>query len=119
MKVSKKLEKAKAAKNSQDEAIIAKINSMIVLKAKLDVALDDVAQDGNWNFDPYMLGLYNGLVYAQAILENKEPEYRNIPEGGFKCNNPKIAEQLASKVREEMLVREEQQSEAFKKKILG
>ena len=27
--------------------------------------------DGNWNYDPYMLGLYNGLEMALAIMENR------------------------------------------------
>ena len=36
--------------------------------------------DGNWNYDPYMLGLYNGLEMALAIMENREPVFREKPE---------------------------------------
>jgi hypothetical protein len=36
--------------------------------------------DGNWNYDPYMLGLYNGLEFALSILENREPVFRDKPE---------------------------------------
>lgn len=33
-------------------------------------------QDGNWNYDEYMRGLYNGLELAVSIFENKDPKYR-------------------------------------------
>ncbi|XEC97041.1 hypothetical protein AB6A23_11150 [Paenibacillus tarimensis] len=42
--------------------------------------LDVQGQDGNWNYDPYMLGMYNGLECASAVLENREPVYRVAPE---------------------------------------
>jgi hypothetical protein len=35
---------------------------------------------GNWNFDPYMHGLYNGLELALATLENREPVYKSAPD---------------------------------------
>lgn len=40
-------------------------------------------QNGNWNFDPYMHGLYNGLEIALSILENREPVYREKPTDGW------------------------------------
>lgn len=43
-------------------------------------------QDGNWNYDPYMLGLYNGLESALAILEDRNPEYRQAPEKWLKTD---------------------------------
>lgn len=36
--------------------------------------------DGNWNFDPYMQGLYNGLEFALSLLEKREPIFRDAPE---------------------------------------
>jgi len=38
--------------------------------------------DGNWNYDPYMQGLANGLLLAVHILEDKEgaPDYKQAPE---------------------------------------
>ena len=36
--------------------------------------------NGNWNYDPYMHGMANGLICALATIENKEPEYLNAPE---------------------------------------
>jgi hypothetical protein len=36
--------------------------------------------DGNWNYDPYMQGLYNGLEFAVSLLEKREPVFRDAPE---------------------------------------
>jgi len=36
-------------------------------------------EDGNWNYSPYMYGLYNGLELAAAIIEDREPEFRSGP----------------------------------------
>ena len=35
--------------------------------------------DGNWNYDAYMMGLYNGLELAIATLENRIPNYKETP----------------------------------------
>ena len=35
---------------------------------------------GNWNFDPYMQGLYNGLEFALSLMEKREPIFRSAPE---------------------------------------
>lgn len=45
--------------------------------------------DGNWNYDPYMLGLYNGLEMALAIMENREPVFRDKPEKWTKSSRKK------------------------------
>lgn len=37
------------------------------------------SSDGNWNYDPYMHGLTNGLILSQAIVENAEPRYKEAP----------------------------------------
>ena len=37
-------------------------------------------RDGNWNCDPYMQGLYNGLEFALSIMEKREPQFRDAPE---------------------------------------
>lgn len=36
--------------------------------------------DGNWDFDPYMHGLYNGIELALSVLEMRESEFRHAPE---------------------------------------
>jgi len=35
---------------------------------------------GNWNYDSYMHGLYNGMEYMQAMVEDREPDFRGPPE---------------------------------------
>lgn len=36
--------------------------------------------NGNWNYNPYMHGVANGMIFALAFLDNKEPEYLETPE---------------------------------------
>ena len=45
--------------------------------------------NGNWNHDPYMLGMYNGLECAIATLEGRPPQYRKKPCDGFICDRVK------------------------------
>ncbi|MFD0673938.1 hypothetical protein [Cohnella sp. GCM10027633] len=35
--------------------------------------------DGNWNYDPYMHGMYNGMELMLAMAEGREPEYKDAP----------------------------------------
>ncbi|MFA1821176.1 hypothetical protein ACDX78_13550 [Virgibacillus oceani] len=35
--------------------------------------------DGNWNHDPYMHGMYNGMEIMLAMVEGRSPEYRIAP----------------------------------------
>jgi hypothetical protein len=41
---------------------------------------DTQGQHGTWNFDSYMLGLYNGLELVLAIIQERDPEYRVAPD---------------------------------------
>jgi len=36
--------------------------------------------DGNWNYDPYMHGMANGLICALATMEGIEPQYLDAPD---------------------------------------
>ena len=47
-------------------------------------------RDGNWNYDEYMHGLYNGLVVAASVIsssDNSDPYLREAPETWLKINN--------------------------------
>lgn len=35
---------------------------------------------GNWDYNEYMHGMYNGMEYVIAILEDREPIYKDAPE---------------------------------------
>ena len=37
--------------------------------------LDIQGQKGNYDYDEYMLGLYNGMEYIIALFETREPNY--------------------------------------------
>ena len=39
-----------------------------------------LSEEGNWNFDPYMMGLVNGLIMANAAITGVEPKFFKTPE---------------------------------------
>lgn len=47
---------------------------------KMKEVLDVQGRDGNWDSDPYMGGMYNGMELMLAIAENREPVFRDPPE---------------------------------------
>ena len=42
--------------------------------------LEVQGQHGNWNYDSYMHGLYNGMEYMVALAEKREPKFRDAPD---------------------------------------
>ena len=40
--------------------------------------------DGNWDYDPYMHGMANGLILALAVIEDIEPVYLDAPDEWLK-----------------------------------
>lgn len=48
--------------------------------AILNEMLEVQGRDGTWNWDTYMHGLFNGMEYAVATLEGREPKFRVAPE---------------------------------------
>jgi len=49
---------------------------------------DVQGMDGNWNCDPYMHGLFNGIEFALSLIEVREPKFRGAPEKWL-CDEPK------------------------------
>lgn len=52
------------------------------METKIEVAKEVQriqGENGNWNFDEYMLGLYNGMEMILSVLEDREPEFRSPP----------------------------------------
>ncbi len=35
--------------------------------------------DGNWNYDHYMHGMANGMIYAVSCLDGTEPKFLDAP----------------------------------------
>lgn len=36
--------------------------------------------EGNWNYSPYMHGMYNGLEFALSMIEGRPPEFKDAPD---------------------------------------
>ena len=36
--------------------------------------------DGNWNYDAYMHGMANGMIFALSLFEGSQPEFLPPPE---------------------------------------
>lgn len=54
------------------------------------------SQDGRWTKDEYLRGLANGLIMAEAIMEDKEPKYfrANYPEKSREEKCPVIPQRI-------------------------
>ncbi len=35
---------------------------------------------GNWDYNSYMRGMYNGMELMMAVIENREPVFKDAPE---------------------------------------
>jgi len=46
----------------------------------LESVTDVQCADGNWNYDPYMHGMANGLLLAKSIITAEEPEFKEAPD---------------------------------------
>jgi hypothetical protein len=58
--------------------------------------------DGNWNYDPYMQGLYNGLEFALSLLEVRQPEFKDAPAtwlGDIRVNRDKLSSASAQDIK--------------------
>lgn len=40
--------------------------------------------DGNWNYDPYMHGMANGMILSLATLQGKQAKYKDAPKRWLK-----------------------------------
>ena len=51
---------------------------------KLKQLIEIQCTSGNWDYDPYMHGMANGMICCLAVLENKEPRYLIAPDQWLK-----------------------------------
>ena len=61
-------------------------DSLKALRGMLDIQ----CSNGNWNFNPYMHGLANGMILALSQFDDKRPEYL-VPPEVWLCDIPKVA----------------------------
>lgn len=67
------------------------------LKALRDV-LAVQGSKGNWDYDPYMFGLFNGLALAESVMTGEEPEFKEAPPKWIgKTSKERAAEKLRKK----------------------
>ena len=45
---------------------------------------DIQCSDGNWNYDAYMHGMANGMIFALSIFRGNQPEYLEAPDKWLK-----------------------------------
>ena len=42
--------------------------------------VDIQCSDGNWDYDPYMQGMANGMIIIMSCFTKGEPAFKNVPE---------------------------------------
>jgi hypothetical protein len=62
--------------NSSDDRVEELEDTIDGLEKMVDVS----CSDGNWNYDPYLHGMANGMIFALAMMKNEEPVYLDAPE---------------------------------------
>ena len=45
----------------------------------LQSLVNNAGIDGTWNYDPYFHGMFNGMELMLAVIEKREPKYRDAP----------------------------------------
>lgn len=59
---------------------LSKTKTLQIVLDELDDLIKVQATDGNWNYDPYMRGMANGMLLAKSLLDGQDPEYIDSPE---------------------------------------
>lgn len=70
---------------------------MMTSMEKLCEILKIQGTSGNWNYDEYQLGMYNGLALAFSIFAEKEPEFKLAPKKYLKNRKRKNEPTKSSK----------------------
>lgn len=63
-------EKVKEVFEAKVKNILENMDSMIRIQGR----------DGNWNSDPYMHGMINGMYFMRSLVDNESPGYKEAPE---------------------------------------
>jgi len=48
-------------------------------RTRLWEVMETQCSEGNWNYDPYMHGIANGLILALSIMKGEEPAFLEAP----------------------------------------
>ena len=59
------------------------VNNILLVSLDVINSIDELVNiqcsDGNWNADPYMHGMANGMILIQSIINGKNPEFLDAP----------------------------------------
>lgn len=78
--------------------------------------LDIQGQKGNYDYDEYMLGLYNGMEYVIALFETREPNYINGKDVEFtnnKIQQKEFIEWLEDEIQQQETLLAENQEKLY------
>jgi hypothetical protein len=78
----KELNDQKGNKMNLHEAMYGKRKPQTLeeIKSSIQDVLKIQGADGNWNYESYMHGMYNGMVLIDSILRGIEPVFKEEPE---------------------------------------
>lgn len=48
------------------------------LLAEFDEMLAIQCTDGTWNYDPYLHGMANGMIFMKSLVDGQEPPYKEV-----------------------------------------
>lgn len=77
-----------------DEEINSEVDRAIALiKGKLQDALKIQCSNGNWNYDPYMHGMANGMIFCMSLFGDPSDNvpFLNAPAMWLKDYNKPVA----------------------------
>lgn len=66
---------------------------------QLNGLLEIQGNDGNWNHDNYMRGMYNGMEMMIAMMEQRQPVYKTKEEMPQPTEYPRIPEMTLENLR--------------------
>jgi len=73
------------------------------LVKKFDEFIDLQSQPGNWDYDPYMHGMANGMIFMKSLVTGEDPRYLETP--SFWLVDKRIEKQGLCSVLESTLTR--------------
>lgn len=63
----------------------------------IDDFINIQSRHGNWDWDPYMFGLLNGLILAKSTITNEDPVFNDTPEKWVSADRPSALELARAK----------------------
>ena len=69
-------------KDQNEATVLNPVQKIVMLRNDIQT-LRDMTQvqcnNGNWNYNPYMHGMANAMIFALSIFDKCEPEYLDAP----------------------------------------